>query len=201
MSANGMVRLCFSPTSERSWQGQQTQGARRVTETQQRSRRDRHRYRFTAAAFQETSFCCASAFINPSRCTRSGSKLPRFSICSSAVNSGHQARVVAKRLQLAAEMMRADAGFRGGLRVPRLPTRISHQPGRRMHGNPPQSAVPSNTGARARRSRQICHFGAGPRVRGCLVGYRVRRPAMHLLASAAVTHIAQRLRLAFPIRC
>jgi len=48
---------------------------------------------FPLVALQQTRFCSVSAFIKPSRCERSGaseSRLPRFSMCSSADDSGSE---------------------------------------------------------------------------------------------------------------
>src|SRR5262249_8999180 len=43
---NGMVRPCSGPRQQAKLaRGHQSQGARHVSETQQRNRRDRHRYR------------------------------------------------------------------------------------------------------------------------------------------------------------
>ena len=44
-SANGMVRPCSCPASRRSWRGAPRQGARHVSDTQYRDRRDRDRLR------------------------------------------------------------------------------------------------------------------------------------------------------------
>jgi hypothetical protein len=42
MSANGMVRPCSGPARDKLARGAKSQGARHVSETQQRNRRDRH---------------------------------------------------------------------------------------------------------------------------------------------------------------
>jgi hypothetical protein len=73
-----------------------------------------------SCAFQRAKPCWVRAPIHSNRCRRSGtreSKLPRFSMCSSAVNSGS-----------------AEAWP-----VPSIPTHISHQRGGRMPRILPQS--------------------------------------------------------------